>query len=357
MQANTLKPSVASNPSAKFNSKQRKIDKKNLIDFLKSLFKKKFLMVLFSAGLLYLLLMDVKFSEIIHSIKTADLFLLVIAFSLHALGLTISAYRWRLLLKSLKVPSKIPYLIKSYLVATFFNHFIPSTVGGDSVRAYDSYKLGNNKSKGLAVIMVDRFLGLLALLIFVIISTFLSIEVSSKIPSLSLLIVLASVGAALFIYFIFNPPIKFFTIIEKSSIKIVSKFGSILVKIGGAFTQFGNRRKTLSKALALSFLLQANVILYYYLISKALGFDVHIFNFSLIIPLTIFITMFPFSVNGIGIRENALFFFFSFFGIAKSQAIAFAWIEFGMLLTLGVIGGFVYMFRKIEAEKVKEAIS
>ncbi|MCB9207150.1 MAG: flippase-like domain-containing protein, partial [Ignavibacteriales bacterium] len=153
MQSNTLKRGVASNKL--LNLKNRNFGKHNLLFFLKSLVQKKFLLVIISTGLLLFLLKDVEFSEIIHSIKSADLFLLLIAFSLHAFGLIISAFRWRLLLKSLKVPSKIPYLIKSYLVASFFNHFIPSTVGGDSVRAYDSYKLGNNKSKGLAVIMVD----------------------------------------------------------------------------------------------------------------------------------------------------------------------------------------------------------
>ena len=42
----------------------------------------------------------------------------------------------------------------------------------------------------------------------------------------------------------------------------------------------------------------------------------------------------------------ALFFFFSFYGIPKTEAIAFAWIEFSMLLLLGIIGGIVYAFRK-----------
>jgi hypothetical protein len=56
--------------------------------------------------------------------------------------------------------------------------------------------------------------------------------------------------------------------------------------------------------------------------------------------------MLPVTVNGIGLRENALFFFLSFYGVLKPQAIAFAWVVYGMLLVFGIIGGFVYLFRK-----------
>ncbi len=320
----------------------------NFKNFLRNILRKKLFLFLVSSFLLYILLKDTEFDKIIFSIENANIYLLVFAFSLHAFGLTISAYRWKMLLNSLKVNSNIHYLIKSYLVAIFFNHFIPSTIGGDGSRAYDSYKLGNDKAKGLAVVLVDRLLGLLALLVFVIISIFLSVEISQIIPNIYILLFITTGAAAFIIFFILYPPVKMFYRIKSSKIKLVSKIGSSFFKLGKAFKKFSNKKKILLNALTLSFLLQANVIIYYYIISKALGFDIQIINFSLIIPLTIFITMFPFSINGIGIRENALFFFFSFFGIAKSEAIAFAWIEFGMLLLLGVIGGIVYMFRKTE---------
>ncbi len=314
---------------------------------ISSLFlQKKFYLILISFLLLYLILKDANINEIIKSIKSANLTLLIIAFSLHAIGLTVSAIRWKMLLKSLNVKSKISYLVKSYLVATFFNHFIPSTIGGDSVRAYDSYRLGKDKTKGFVVVMIDRFLGLLALLFLVIGSTFFSVEISSQVPSLTLWILFFSLAAGMVLSLVLWPPMKLFEKLRNRPNKIIAKIGSILYKVGSAFSQFSNNKKVLLKSLALSFLLQANVIFYYYLISVSLGFDVHIINFSLIIPLTIFVLMIPISVNGIGLRENVLYFFFSFFGIAKTQVIAFAWIEFSMLLVLGIIGGIVYVLRK-----------
>ncbi len=55
-------------------------------------------------------------------------------------------------------------------------------MGGDTVRAYDSWHLGKNKANAVAVIFIDRFLGLLALLIFAIVAVFFANQITSKVP-------------------------------------------------------------------------------------------------------------------------------------------------------------------------------
>lgn len=277
---------------------------------------------------------------------SANIWILLLAFSLHGIGLYVSALRWHILLGAQNVDSKVSFLFKSYLVATFFNHFLPSTVGGDSVRAYDSYKLGKDKADAFAVVIVDRFMGLLTLLIFVIISMFFTDQITEKIPDLNLWVALLIAGFLGIIWFVFTPDLKIFEYLKNSGNKIIAKIGSLLYKIANAFWQFSSKKSILFKALLLSIILQTNVVFYYYLISVGLHFNIPLYNFFLIVPLTIFIMMLPISVNGIGLRENALYFFFSFYGILKSQSIAFAWIEFAMLLLLGVIGGITYVLRK-----------
>jgi len=302
--------------------------------------------IFISGILLYFIVKDVNFEEIFESFKSSNKLILVFAFSLHGVGLLISAIRWKVLLHAQGVSSKLGFLIKSYMVATFFNHFMPSTVGGDSVRTYDSWRLGENKAKALAVVMVDRFSGLLTLLIFVIIATFFTEKITSQIPNLTLWLTILSMGAISIVWFILSPPLSLFEKLLQSNNSIIKKIGSILHKIGSAFSQFSTKKSALLKAIGLSVLLQANVVFYYFLISEALNFNIDIINFFLIVPLTIFIMMIPISLNGIGLRENALFFFLSFYGIVKSQAVTFAWLEYGMLLILGILGGIVYALRK-----------
>ena len=54
-------------------------------------------------------------------------------------------------------------LSASYLVATFFNNFLPSNIGGDIVRVRDSSQITGSTTASLAVVAVDRILGFGAL--------------------------------------------------------------------------------------------------------------------------------------------------------------------------------------------------
>ncbi len=302
--------------------------------------------IVISILLMYYIVHDVNFGEILSSIEGAKFSILLLAFLLHFIGLFLSSVRWKVLLTAQGVQSKLLFLFQSYLVASFINHFLPSTIGGDSVRTFDSWKLGENKEKAFAVVILDRFLGLLTLLIFAIISMLFSNDITDVIPWIHIWTAVFSIGALLLIWFMMSPPLDFFSHLKKTKKGIVGKVAGFIHKIDVAFSQFADKKSSLLTALFLSFLLQFNVVLYYYAISVALGLNVQLIDFFLVVPLTIFVTMIPISLNGIGLRENALFLFLAPFGVLQSQAIAFAWLEYGMLLILGLVGGVIYIFRK-----------
>lgn len=299
-----------------------------------------------SAALIYWILRGTHFREIFAAMSKANIWLLVLSFSLHFIGFYVSALRWQTLLRAQNVETNIFYLIKSYIVAVFFNHFLPSTVGGDTVRAYDSYRAGKNKTDAVTVIFVDRFLGISALMFYALIATFFAHNITQRIPYLYLWVILGAMGMAFIIWIIFLPSRKLLKLVERIHIPFSRKLQRILEKIIEGFWKFKGQKKVLVKALGYSFVLQANVVLYYFLISVALDFHIPLYNFFLIVPLSIFIMMMPISINGIGLRENAFFFFLASFGIARPEAVAFAWIEYGILLLQGVLGGIVYALRK-----------
>ena len=56
-----------------------------------------------------------------------------------------------------------PLASGSYLVATFFNNFLPSNIGGDIVRVRDSSHITGSTTASVAVVAVDRILGFGAL--------------------------------------------------------------------------------------------------------------------------------------------------------------------------------------------------
>jgi len=158
-----------------------------------------------SGGLMYWILQGTDLREIIYSIQAAHLPLLVAAFSLSFLGYFISVNRWRILLKAQGISARVYYLIKSFMVSTFFNNLLPSTIGGDVIRVYDTWRLGVPKGSALAVILVDRFLGLLALMLVAVLGFFASNSFAGEIPFLSVWVFGGLSLLLLFVWVVFNP--------------------------------------------------------------------------------------------------------------------------------------------------------
>ncbi len=314
---------------------------KNLKGILLTLVK-----IVISAALIYFILSKTNLPEIWKAVQQASLTLLLLSFSLHVIGFIVSAFRWQVLLKAQGIKMGIPYLIESFSVSVFFNNLLPSTIGGDTIRAYDIWKKGYSKTESITVILVDRFLGLFALIVFAAVAIFFSPEINRRIPNLQLWVLGTFVLMAIAIVAIFlhEKRVKQIgTIFDLPGLKLVKKK---LSKIADAFKSFRGKNSALAWGLFWSFVLQVNVILHYYLINEALHMHVPLMQFFLIIPIATFIMMIPVSINAIGLRENTYVFFFSPFAVPIALSVAFSWVAYGMILVLGILGGIVYAIRK-----------
>src|SRR5207344_3120035 len=109
------------------------------------------------------LLSTTDLGALLRRVREGDVLLLGAAVGLYVAMLALSTWRWRLLLAVQGFPASLRALTASYLIATFFNNFLPSNIGGDVVRVRDSSKLTGSTTTSLAVVAIDRILGLGAL--------------------------------------------------------------------------------------------------------------------------------------------------------------------------------------------------
>jgi uncharacterized protein (TIRG00374 family) len=300
-----------------------------------------------SAGLLYWVLRGTDLGEVTRALAAANVSLLVVAFGMCFVGYFLSVTRWGVLLSAQGVPVRKRKLVHTYLVAMFFNNFLPSTIGGDAYRAYESWRWGSSKSGALAVVFVDRFLGLVALVLFALGASAVWQGISGVVRLPTWTIALAAAGMVGVVWAIFfTPALTLGRQLERTGLPGSKFVAGIVGRVKDAFQDFRGRRDALAKAMFLSLALQTNVVLYYYVMARALGFDVGLPPFFLIIPLSIFAMLIPISINGIGIRENAFAFFFALFGVAKAESVALAFVDYGLLLLQGAVGAIAYALRE-----------
>lgn len=299
-----------------------------------------------SAALIFWIVQGVDLAEIFAIIGSANVFVLVFAFIFKMAGYYISAVRWQILLRTQGGNASIPFLISSYWVGFFFNNILPSSIGGDVVRIYDSWRAGTNRPAAVTVIFVDRFLGILALLMLVLGTLLIPTPLTQQIPLSTLGVLVGTIGLIVLCWLIFVTPRSLANLAAKIRLPFLSKFSATLGKIADAFEVFQQQKHALVKGLLLSIALQINVVIYHYVVAEALNLSVPFYSYFITISIVTLVTTLPISINGIGVRENLFIFFFALFSVPRTEALAYSWLLYAILVIQGLLGGLVYAFRR-----------
>jgi glycosyltransferase 2 family protein len=322
--------------------------KNGIKSFYKNHKKKIFtiLRIVVSIGLIaYLIKSQFKdLKTILDMVKTVNVSLLLASASFHILGIWLSALRWQILLKTQDIKISQGYLSSSFLIGSFFNNILPTSIGGDIFRSLDAAnKAKISVGKSASVLVIDRFAGVISAAIYAVIALFLGFATigttSYVIPIVIFFVICIILG-----FLILNPSIlKLNKIVGK--IKFLSKIKEKLVEVYHTFLSFKKFKLALAEALFCSLVLQFGVICNYYLAARSLGVNLSFASFIFIVPVVATIAMLPITIGGTGLRENTLVFFMVALGVQNEKAAMTSLALLAMLLILGVIGGIIYAVR------------
>ncbi len=279
-------------------------------------------------------------------IESADLGWLLAALALHAVGVWLSAWRWKLLLERGGRPISVARLSASYLVGFFFNTWLPSGFGGDAVRAYDTRREADGAARSVGVIVIERGTGILAL---VALGALVSVGAGwyRSMPGLTALLwITTALGAALLAALGAYGPALAGRL--ESAVPGLWRWrraaGAARALLSTSATLSGDRA-LVARALALGVLLQLNVVMHYAWVGRALGVPVATSYYFLVVPVLVAVLTLPLSINGIGAREVVFVRFLGAVGVAREQALAVSVLAFALTLVFSVLGGLVYVAR------------
>lgn len=317
---------------------------KNLLSFM--------VKALVSAALIWYLLSITEFSAVIASLTSASPIWLVLAFITLILGKIITSYRWQVLLKAQEIEIPLRFLIASVFVGQFFNSFLPTTIGGDAMRAFDTAIFSKESTKSVVSVFVDRMIGVFALAVLAVIALTIGFasgqDVSFYVVPVLLVFFLCSIGVLLIfsarLYKLMDQLMRLVHL-DKAAVMLEEAFNS--------FSLLRTVPRVMVIAFLASLLLQINVILFYYFIGVSLDLEVSFLYFAMIVPVALVVLLVPFSINGIGIREGIFVYLLTGLGVENKDAIALSWISFGLMLTQGIIGGVIFALRGIQLGESK----
>ena len=302
--------------------------------------------IIFSFSILaFILTREVKIKTIPDALEGINLPLLVLSFSLHALGLLISAYRWQILIRAQEEDVPLDFLAKSYLVGNFFNLFLPTRFGGDVVRIWDGSRYSRSLLKSSAIVLVERFTGIIVLLSFAFGVSLLRLDMTKKLPVIwvSLLVGFFGLLAAL----LFLTPSAHSLLRRIPEKGILTRIKTKAFEFREIILIYRKKKTAFFKALFWALLLQINVILHYYLAGRAFHLEIPLLDYFIFIPIILLILTIPVTISGLGLREMLFIHIFSTYGVAEYMAFSFSLIaDFVFTLIIGIIGGVIFILRK-----------
>jgi len=122
--------------------------------------------LLISGSLFAYLGTKLDFAKIGSQIQSMNPIYIPLIISLIILNYTISSVRWKMLVISGKKDElSLKYMTSLYTIGSFFNNFMPTSIGGD---VYKIIKLGNkidDKPSAAVATFAERFLGIISLIL------------------------------------------------------------------------------------------------------------------------------------------------------------------------------------------------
>jgi uncharacterized protein (TIRG00374 family) len=302
--------------------------------------------LIFSFSVLaFILLRKVRIEDIPTALKDVDLLLVAFSFSLHALGLLISAYRWQILIHAQEDDVPLGFLAKSYLVGNFFNLFLPTRFGGDVVRIWDGSRYSRSVLKSSAIVLVERFTGIIVLLSFAFAVSIVRLDMAKKLPVIWVSLLIGFFG--LLAIFLFLTPPALFLLRKIPERGVLAKLKAKVTELREFILVYKKKRVLFFKALFWALLLQINVILHYYLAGRAFHMEIPLLDYFIFIPIILLILTIPVTIGGLGLREMLYIQIFSTYGVADYTAFSFSLIaDIVFTLIIGIIGGIIFILRK-----------
>jgi len=303
-----------------------------------------------SITLIWYLLSKTEFAAIYASLISAKPFWLVLSLLTLYIGKVLTSYRWQRLLIAQGIHIPLKNLIASVFVGQFFNSFLPTTVGGDAMRAYDTASQSKESMKSVMSVFSDRLIGVFALALLAVVALIIGLISGEDVSFLVIPVIIVFAICSFGIWMIFDDRL---VLIVEAILKRI-KLDKIAAKIRKAYaslTILKNNKRVLFIAFMISLALQINVVLFYYFIGVALDLGVSILYFFMIVPIALVVLLLPFSINGIGLREGVFVFLLTDLGVSSQDAIALSVLSFLLALTQSILGGIIFALRGINLRR------
>lgn len=300
-------------------------------------------------GILVLAAVNIEWGDVSGTASRAELWLVVLAVVVTIFRFVVWAFKWHLLISSIKVRVAFSRLLVILLGGLFISTATPgANVGGEPIRAYYLAREGGiKKSAALATVTADKSGNYIAFLTYSLFGMLMLMSYFQLERLLLLLILSLLLGILVYLYY----RKKAFP--YSRGLKLIYKpFSWLLDRRFGDFESFedyvlstiavfkqttrllARQRLNLVAILLLSFVMWLTSFVKTYLVFIALGINIDFLLVMAVKAVSVLLGMLSFIPGGLGVTEGAMLAIFASYGIEAKAALA------GVLLSRAIYYAF-----------------
>lgn len=305
-----------------------------------------FISIFFIVLLLYI--MRDKYPQILKAFASTKVPIFLLGIVFFIVAIFIASVRLRLIIQAQEIPVTYKEAVSLTFIGYFFNNFLPTSIGGDVVKAYYLSHKTDNKAGSYASVFVDRIVGLITMVFMAFVALFFVKEgvVDNTIKYIVYFITLCSVVAIIFM----------------TNEKLAKKFSFLLFmarpieeklkKLYGVIHKYQYQKTLMWKSCGISFISQLLFFASFAIVVLSIGARIPAKDLFIKTPIISMLSLLP-SINGLGLREGSTV---ALFGplIGQDRAFAASILWLLVLLCISVAGGIIYALSPQFKMKLKE---
>lgn len=248
------------------------------------------------------------------------------------------ALRWSVVLQAMGNPRGLRICLPLTMIGLFFSQTLPTSIGGDGMRAWELHRDGLALSSAVSSVLLDRAAGLLGICLLVTgtLPLLLGLVPNPAVATGVVLLLAAGYGGIAIAMLLDRLPdrLRRFRVVRGIA-ALSAQLRAVMLAPRSALT-----------ALGASLVYQLGIVAVIFALARGLHIPVEPTACLVIVPIANLSSLLPISISGWGVREGAFVAGFALVGVASADAITVS-VLFGLLTMLvGIAGGLVWLARR-----------
>jgi uncharacterized membrane protein YbhN (UPF0104 family) len=220
-----------------------------------------------------------------------------------------------------------------YFEGMFFSLCLPSSIGGDVVKALRLGGDGRGRILAVCTVLADRVAGVLAIVI---------IGVSALAARQYSLSLMQSAGIALCLLAAVLAATRVGFALLEWPLKRIKRHHPLMALLE-RLLPYHHHPYVFWNAIGWSLVVQGLNIVAVFALGQALGLGLPLEAYCIAVPIIGLLSALPISLNGVGVREGGLVWILSSYGVAEATCVALGLLWLSVTVATGLVGGLVYL--------------